>query len=91
MIGAEGFVLSFALAFTGAQVSNLDQRARYEDAAKAAAEKSYEDTGMKQMVDQSLKDIERKYINKEVLRYGSATVTVIRVLSERRLILTYEF
>jgi hypothetical protein len=91
MMGPEGFILTLGLAFSGIMEPKAEIKDSYFLAAKAAGEAAYIQTGFKKELQALLSDIERKYIPPEVLKYGSATVTVTRIVVEKKVTLIWEF
>lgn len=87
-----GFILTWGLLFAG-QAHGTDQVKydEYMNAARMSWEASYRQSGLKKTVDQKLKRFERKYVPKYVLKYGSATAIIVKVVAEEKLVLTWEF
>jgi hypothetical protein len=64
---------------------------QYLSASREAFNAGYVQSGLKPAIDKSLKDIERKYISKDLAKYGSITAIIIKTISEERLTLTWSF
>lgn len=84
-----GFFLAFGLALGGA--SSKTQHDTYMDAARTSFDAGYVQSGLKPMVDKRLQDLERKYVPKEIEKYGSATAIVLKVIVQQQLTLTWSF
>lgn len=86
-----GFLLAFGLAISGSGTDDKQQYDRYMDAARHAFDGGYVQSGLKPIVDKNLKDIEKKYVPKEVVKYGSTTAIVVKVIVQQKLTLTWSF
>lgn len=84
-----GFILAVGL-LTKISSSGL-QHDRYETAARAASSGAYIQSGMKLQVDRQLRDFERKYVPKYIGKYGSATVIILKTITDQRLTLMWSF
>lgn len=86
-----GIILAFGLYMGGTNSTDPVQHDRYVDAARKAWDGGYVQSGLKPMVDKRLKDLERKYVPKEIEKYGSATAIVLKVVIQQQLTLTWSF
>jgi hypothetical protein len=91
MGAVEGLFLSFGLAVCSTTTNNPTQHDRYVDAAKQSFNAGYEQSGLKKNIDKELKDLEVKYVPKDVEKYGSVTVIVIKVIFQKELSLSWSF
>lgn len=89
-MGPSGFILAAGLAVVGTN-SDRDTQKQYFNASRQAAEAAYIDSGLKPMMDRTFQDLERRYVPKELEKFGSVTVIAIKAASERRLFFSYEF
>lgn len=86
-----GIVLAFGLYVGGTGTSNLQQKGQYMDAAHTAWDGGYVQSGLKPMVDKQMKDLERKYVPKEIEKYGAVSAIVLKVIIQQQLTLTWSF
>jgi hypothetical protein len=86
-----GFFLAFGLAINGATSNDQKSHDRYMDAARTSLDGAYIQSGLKPEVDKRLRDLEKKYVPKEIEKYGSATAIVIKVIMQKQLTLTWSF
>lgn len=86
-----GLFIAFGLAIGGGESTRPDVHDMYMDAARQSFNAGYIQSGIKPVVDKQLKDIERKYVPKVVLQYGSTTAIIVKTLVQGKLTLTWSF
>lgn len=86
-----GFVLAFGLVLQATESHNQVQHDRYIDGARSSFDAGYIQSGLKPEVDKKLKDLEVKYVPKEVEKYGSVGAIVIKVIFQKQLTLSWSF
>ncbi len=70
---------------------NDQQRGEYMAGARASWDAGYVQSGLKKKVDKRLKDLEKKYVPKEVEKYGSATAIILKIVVQKQLSVTWSF
>lgn len=86
-----GIIIALGLYIGAVDQKNPTVHDHYIDASRTAWDAGYEQSGLKKMVDKRMQDLEKKYVPKEVEKYGSATAIVIKVIVQKQLTLTWSF
>lgn len=86
-----GLILAFGLAVAGADSPNEQVKDEYMRAARQAFNGGYVQSGLKPMVDKKLKSLERRYVPKELEKYGSVTAIIIKTVVQQQLSVSWSF
>jgi hypothetical protein len=86
-----GLFISFGLLVGSGEATNPAQQSRYIDASRNAFDAGYIQSGIKPNVDKLLGDYERRYVPKELEKYGSVSAIVLKVIVQKQLQLTWSF